>query len=98
MTLFKTPVAESSFMPGYSGAIGCDAFWTADALIPAVAVKTARAGVHCGDQQKTSRIAHCARGACDGDVARFQWLAQRFQRAAFELWQFVHKKYAEMGE
>ena len=68
-----------------------DLVWRAAAGMARIAQVAARAGVHGGNELKARRKFGPLRGARDGDVARFQRLAQGFQRGAGEFGQLIQK-------
>ena len=68
------------------------AFPHAGTIIPALA------GVHGGNQHKTAGVGGGAVYPAHGDAPVLDWLAQHLQRFAAELWQFVQKQYAVVGQ
>ena len=55
---------------------------------------TTGAGIHRRNQLESRRIVSPVRRAGEMNVTVFEWLAQRFKHAAFELGQLVEKKHA----
>lgn len=75
-------------------AVALDLLGAAAAAAGGVAKIAAGAGVHRRHQLEACREAHPIPGPGDHDLARFQWLAQHFQHAPLELWQFIEKQHA----
>jgi len=63
-----------------------------------IAEISARTGVHGRDQLKARRKIRLARGARNGDRARFQRFAQHLEHAPVELRQLIQKQHAVVRE
>ena len=70
----------------------------ARAMTSRIAVITARAGIHGGDEQKTGGKGDRISRATDHRPAFFQRLTQRFERIAAKLAKLVEEEHAVMGQ
>jgi hypothetical protein len=59
---------------------------------------TTAARIHGGNQLKARRIGDVMVGTGNDGLTGLERLTQRFQYARLELWEFVEKEYAMMGE
>ena len=77
---------------GNAVAIAFNLSGRATALALRISEKSARAGIHRGDENKAGGEGHRARGAADCDFSILQWLAHDLERGAFELWQLIEEQ------
>src|ERR1700741_5040213 len=89
------PIEQRS---GYFGEVAGDLVLRADALAAGVIEVAARARIQgCGEYESCG-IGNRPRGACDGDDAVFDRLAEDFERFAAELGELVEEENAMMRE
>ena len=72
--------------------------WGADTMVRRVAIITAWARIHRGNQHERAGIFYIVFGATDADFAVFQGLAQHFKDATAQLGHLVKKEHPVMGQ
>ena len=82
---------------GDAVAVALDLDTGAAALALRVAVKSARAGIHRGDENKFGRKCHGSSRTGYGHLAILDWLAHDLERGAFEFRQFIEEEDAVVG-